>query len=224
MSQPPIPSPFDAFRTSSLGQGIDPWVFYVAEGAALAALGVVAIIMPAISSLAVEMFVGWLLFVGGCFRVAALWRKRRSPGFWWSLVSAVVAIGLGLMLIMFPVSGMFSLTIALMIVFVVEGAMSILTALDFRKHAPNWALLLISGLIDLVLAFMIYRAWPGSGLWFTGLLVGVYMIFTGMSLSLTALAARSAFMENQGDKQTEGQGSQDGASSPDFPKGAAPTA
>jgi uncharacterized membrane protein HdeD (DUF308 family) len=218
-----MPSFFDALRAPSLGAAVDPWTLYVAEGAVLIALGIVAIIMPAVSSLVVEMFVGWLLFVGGGFRIAALWRRRHSPGFWQSLFSSVVAIGLGAMLILFPVSGMLSLTLALMIMFVVEGVMSILTALDFRKHASNWGLLLISGLIDLVLAFMIYRAWPVSGLAFIGMIVGVYMIFTGMSLALTALSARTAFMAAHPEAQSKGQ-SAGGQDAPDLPKGAAPTA
>jgi uncharacterized membrane protein HdeD (DUF308 family) len=219
MSQTPIPSPFEALRAPNFGGAVDPWALYVAEGAALVALGVVAIAMPAISSLAIEMFVGWLLFVGGGFRITAIWRRRHSPGFWWSLVSATVAICLGLMLIFFPLSGMLSLTLALMIMFMVEGVMSILTALDFRKHAPNWGLLLISGLIDLVLAFMIYQSWPVSGLWFVGMLVGVYMIFTGLSLAFTAIAARAAFNAEHPESQIKNQ-----SASPDFPKGAAPTA
>jgi uncharacterized membrane protein HdeD (DUF308 family) len=211
MSQPPIPSPFEKLQTPRLGGAVDPWTFYVAEGAVLTTLGIIAIIVPAISSLVIEMFVGWLLFVGGCFRIALLYRRRHLPGFWWSLTASIVAIALGVALILFPVSGMLSLTLALMIMFVVEGVMSIFMSLDFRKHVHNWGLLLVSGLIDLVLAYMIYRAWPGSGVWFVGLLVGVYMIFTGLSLALTALAARAAARH-------------EATSSPDFRKGAAPTA
>jgi uncharacterized membrane protein HdeD (DUF308 family) len=216
MSQPPIPSPMDSLQPPTLGGSLDPWAFYVAEGAALVTLGIVAIIVPAVSSLVIEVFVGWLLLVGGVFRVATLYRRRNAPGFWWSLTAASAAILLGLMLIAFPVTGMLSLTIALMIMFIIEGITSILTALDFRKRVHNWGLLLISGLIDLVLASMIYWAWPGSGIWFVGLLVGVYMIFTGMSLALTALAARSASEGEQGQERP-------GGAAGDIPKGATPT-
>jgi uncharacterized membrane protein HdeD (DUF308 family) len=218
MSQPPIPSPFESLRPGGLAGAIDPWTFYIAEGAALVALGVVAIIVPALSSLVIEMFVGWLFLVGGCFRIAAVFKRRGTPGFWWSMISAVIAVILGGTLIAFPVSGMLTLTLALMIMFIVEGVMSILTAIDFRKRAPNWGLLLISGLIDLVLAFMIYHAWPGSGIWFVGLLVGVYMVFTGMSLAFTALAARNAASGEQLAEQAP-----DAAKPGDIPKGAAPT-
>jgi uncharacterized membrane protein HdeD (DUF308 family) len=219
MSQPPIPSPFESLRSPNLAGAIDPWTFYIAEGAALVALGVVAMIVPALSSLVIEMFVGWLFLVGGAFRIATVFKRRKAPGFWWSLISAVIAVTLGVMLIAFPLSGMLSLTLALMIMFIVEGVMSILTALDFRKHASNWALLLISGLIDLVLAYMIFHAWPGSGIWFVGLLVGVHMIFTGMSVAFTALAARNALLGEESKEQSSGPA----ASSGDMPKGAAPT-
>jgi uncharacterized membrane protein HdeD (DUF308 family) len=218
MSQPPIPSPFDSLRSAKLGGAVEPWVYYVAEGATLTALGVVAIIVPAITSLVIEMFIGWLLLVMGCFRFIAIIRRWHTPGFWQSLIASVIAVVLGGLLIIFPLGGMLTLTLALMIMFIVEGVMSILTAVDFRKHTPNWGLPLISGVIDLILAFLIYYSWPGSGVWFIGLLVGVYMIFTGLSLAFTALAAHSATSAKETAEQAPGAGKPSG-----MPKGAAPT-
>jgi uncharacterized membrane protein HdeD (DUF308 family) len=214
MSQSSMPSQFGQTQGQLLGTKIDPSSVYVAEGAVLVTLGVISIIAPAVTSLIIALFVGWLLLIGGLFRAAALYQQRHAPGFWWSAIATALAIILGLMLIIDPIRAMLSLTIVLMIMFIVEGITSILTALDFRKHVHNWGLLLFSGLIDLALAYMVYLTWPGSGIAVIGLLVGVYLIFTGMSVSLTGLASRSVAAGRKTPEQTVDQG---------FPRGSAPS-
>jgi uncharacterized membrane protein HdeD (DUF308 family) len=37
---------------------------------------------------------------------------------------------------------------------------------------------------------MIFLTWPGSGVAVVGLLVGIYLIFTGMSVAFIGLASR----------------------------------
>ncbi len=214
MSQPSIASQPGETRGGEAAPIISPSAVYVAEGAVMVTLGVIAIIAPVVSSLVIALFVGWLLLIGGLFRAAALLQKRHAPGFWWSAAAAGLAVLLGLMLIIDPIRAMLSLTIVLMIMFIVEGVGSIFTALDFRKRVHNWGLLLFSGLIDLVLAYMIYLTWPGSGVAVVGLLVGVYLIFTGMAVSLTGLASRSVAAGRKAPETPEAG----------FPHGAAPTA
>jgi hypothetical protein len=58
-------------------------------------LGFLAVAVPILATLAVEIFVGWLLFIAGLFRVVWVWRSRQMPGFAWSLLTAVLAIILG---------------------------------------------------------------------------------------------------------------------------------
>lgn len=210
MSQSTMPSPIDKLVHQVFGVRITPSTLYATEGVALVTLGVIAIIAPVVSSMIVALFVGWLLLIGGLFRAAALYEQRHAPGFWQSAIATALAILFGLMLIIDPIRAVVSLTAVLMILFVVEGVTSIVAALDFRKRVANWGLLLFSGLINLALAYMIYLTWPGSSVAVVGLIVGVHLIFTGMSASLTGLASRGVLDEGR----TPGQG---------FPRGAAPS-
>jgi uncharacterized membrane protein HdeD (DUF308 family) len=52
--------------------------------------------------------------------------------------------------------------------------------------------MLVSGIVDLILAAIILAGFPGTALWALGLLVGINMIFGGASLVGLGLAARSA--------------------------------
>lgn len=173
------------------------WKLFLAEGIVMLVLGLLAIAVPEIASLAITIFIGWLFFVGGIFRTISVLQHRAMPGFVWSLLTAVLAIVLGLILVLRPLSGVLTLTIALAIFFVIEGVSAILLAIEHRRHLPSWGWVLFSGLVDLLLAFLIWDGWPSSAAWAIGLLVGINMVFVGLSLIMTALAARTMAPEGR---------------------------
>jgi uncharacterized membrane protein HdeD (DUF308 family) len=166
------------------------WKLFLAEGIVMLVLGLLAIAVPEVASLAITILIGWLFFIGGIFRTLSVLRHRQMPGFVWSLLTAVLAIVLGLILLLRPIAGVLTLTLALVVFFVVEGVAAILLAIEHRRHLASWGWVLLSGLVDLLLAFLIWDGWPSSAGWAIGLLVGINMVFVGVSLIMTALAAR----------------------------------
>jgi uncharacterized membrane protein HdeD (DUF308 family) len=103
----------------------------------------------------------------------------------------VLGIGAGLVLLVSPGSGALSLTLILIVFFVIEGVASVMYALDHRRQLTgSWGWMLVSGIIDLILAAMVFAGLPGSAAWAIGLLVGINMIFGGSALIAMAVAAR----------------------------------
>jgi uncharacterized membrane protein HdeD (DUF308 family) len=129
--------------------------------------------------------------VSGVVGLISTFRMRNAPGFGWSLLSAVIAIAAGVILLAWPLSGVLSLTLILTAFLTIEGVASIMMALTHRHgFSARWALLLVSGLVDLFLAALIFLGLPATAAWAIGLLVGINMLFFGLSLVMTALAAR----------------------------------
>ena len=169
------------------------WKLYLVEGIVLVVLGVIAILVPPIATLAVTLVLGWLFLISGLIGLYTSFMLRQAPGFWWSLISAVLGIVVGLLLLISPLQGALSLTLVLIAFFVVEGIASIMFALEHKRElSGQWGWMLFSGLIDLVLAVIILAGLPGTAAWALGLLVGINMIFGGWALVLLALAARKA--------------------------------
>src|SRR5260370_25810957 len=166
------------------------WKLFLAQGIVMMVLGLLSVVGPILATLAVEIFVGWLFFVAGLFRAVWVWRSREMPGFAWSFLAAVLAIILGVILILRPLAGVLTLTMVLVAFFVIEGIASIIGAIEHRQHLRSWGWVLFSGIIDLLLAYLIWQGWPSSASWAIGLLVGINMLFLGLSLVMTALAAR----------------------------------
>src|SRR5690349_8908815 len=165
--------------------------FFLVEGIILLILGVLAILLPPIATLAVTIIFGWIFLIAGLIGWVTTFAARGAPGFWWSLISAVIATAAGLMLLVRPVSGAISLTLLLIAFFAAEGVASILYALEHRRELTGrWEWMAVSGVIDLVLAGIILAGLPGTAAWALGVLVGVNMIFGATALIAMALHAR----------------------------------
>ena len=167
------------------------WALFLIEGVVLLILGMFAVLVPPVATLAITILFGWLFLISGIVGLITTFWMRSAPGFWWSLISAALGIVVGLLLLTRPVGGALSLTLLLIAFFIVEGAVSIMFALDHKRElSGQWRWMLLSGIIDLALAMMILAGLPSTAAWALGLLVGINMIFGGAAMIAMALHAR----------------------------------
>jgi uncharacterized membrane protein HdeD (DUF308 family) len=139
------------------------WKLFLIEGIVLVLLGIAAILVPPIATLAFELVIGWLFLISGVVGLITTFYMRNAPGFWWSLLSAVVAIAAGLVLLRWPISGTLSLTFVLIAFFALEGIVTIMYAIDHRNQlSSRWGWMLASGVVDLILAGIIFAGLPGT--------------------------------------------------------------
>jgi uncharacterized membrane protein HdeD (DUF308 family) len=164
---------------------------FLIQGIVMVILGIFAILAPVVAGLAATIFVGWLFIIGGIIRLVATFQSRSAPGFWWSILIGVLAVVVGFIIVANPLKGILTLTMALAILFLVEGIFQIVAAIEYRKAlAASWGWLIFSGIVDIALAVLIYAGWPGTAEWAIGLLVGINLLFAGIALTMTALAAK----------------------------------
>ncbi|OAF19580.1 HdeD family acid-resistance protein [Bradyrhizobium neotropicale] len=169
------------------------WKAFLFEGILLAALGIAALILPPLASLAITIFLGWMFLISGIGGLIVTYWARNMPGFWWSLISAALAVLAGMILLARPMQAVLTLTIVLGAYFLAEGVATIMYALEHRRELNSrWSWLLISGLIDIAIAFMVIAGLPSSAEWAIGVLVGINLLFGGATLIGVALAARNS--------------------------------
>ena len=136
------------------------------------------------------IFVGWLLIFSGATHLVFGWHTRIVGAFIWELLPAVSYILVGVYLLLHPVAGLESLTLALAIYLFAEAILELILSFRLRPMASSrW--LLVDGIITLILAVLIWRTWPSSTAWVIGTLVGISMLFSGVSRLMLSLAARS---------------------------------
>lgn len=188
MNQPLEPTDLQRRVASAIH---DHWVLFLIEGIILVLLGMAAIVVPVIATLAFTLVIGWLfLIAGGVGLVTTFW-MRQAPGFWWALLSAVVSIVAGALLLRWPITGTVSLTLVLISFFTIEGILTIMYAIEHRAQlSSRWGWMLASGVVDLILAGIIFAGLPETAAWALGLLVGINLVFGGTAMIGMALAAR----------------------------------
>lgn len=169
------------------------WKFFLIEGIVLLILGTIAVGVPPVATVAVELFIGWLILLSGVLGLVMTFQTRGSPGFGWSLLSALLGIVVGVVLLIWPLSGVLSLTVMLTAFLTLEGVASIMYALAHRRESSSrWELMLVSGIVDLILAGLILAGLPGTAAWAIGLIVGINLLFGGVALIAMALQARGS--------------------------------
>jgi uncharacterized membrane protein HdeD (DUF308 family) len=142
----------------------------------LAALtGVAAVAVPLIASVAITIFIGWILVVAGVIAgVHAISHRAALRG-----LDALLTLLAGLYLLIFPLSGTVSLTFVLAVWLCASGVLSLIAAVR-RRDAPDMAITALGGVISLILGVLIAVNLPSSAGWAIGLLVGINLIFWGV--------------------------------------------
>lgn len=157
------------------------WRLFLAEGVFFIILGLCAIVVPQFFTVAIVVFLGWILLFGGIVHVSRAFVFQNMPGFGGWLFMGVLQVLVGLLFITKPVAGALTLTMLMTLFFALEGIAKISLALMMRPLA-NWGFILFSGFTALVFALIIWFSWSESAHWLLGLFLGINMIFLGWSL------------------------------------------
>lgn len=165
------------------------WGWLLALGLLWVALGILAFLAPFAASVAFTYLLGGLFAVGGVAQTIHAFATRGWRGQTLHVASGLLWLALGLVLLIFPLSGVLSLTLVLSAFFIVIGAMRAMFALQHRG-TRRWGWMLFSALLAIAVGGLIWFQWPSSALWAIGVLVGVELIFSGWAMVNLALAAR----------------------------------
>ena len=160
-------------------------------GVLLIGLGMLAVASPLVAALAVNVLVAWLIILAGVVHLIVAFHTREAGSMIWRVLVGLAYVCFGAYLVARPAVGVASLTLVLASLFLVEGILNIVL---FFRVGPllrsNW--ILLDGIVTLLLGLMIYMQWPSSSAWAIGTLVGVSMIFSGVTRVMISLAVRKA--------------------------------
>ena len=140
-------------------------------------LGILAVLSPMVSGLAVAIMVAILLVIAGVTRLVYAFQG----GGFWTGVFGVLAIAAGLFMLGRPLPGLISLTMVLIAYFLAMGISEIVAAIQIRP-TQGWGFVLFSGIVSVILGFLIWNQWPLSAAWAIGVLVGIQLLFAGMTM------------------------------------------
>ena len=181
----------EAFR-SAMREAIRRHSFwYLVQGILLLIGGALAIIYPLVSAVAVVLLLGWLLILSGMIQGLGLFGARHVPHFWLQMISAILAILIGFLFLRDPGQGLVTITLLLIIFFMIEGVSKIVFALTIRP-LPHWGWVLASGIVGVLLSVFLLTYLPITAVWLVGLLLGIQLISVGAAITTLAWQVRKA--------------------------------
>ena len=163
------------------------WFMFL--GLALVVAGLLAIAFPLAGSLAVEVWAAIALIIAGVAQCAHAFAARGWQGIVYSLAIGVLYLVTGVMLWLNPMKGIVTLTVLLAASILIDGVLTTMLAFRIRGH-DGWFWMLISGIVGIVVAFLIWRQLPVSATWALGTLLGCNLIFSGIAFAALARSAQ----------------------------------
>jgi uncharacterized membrane protein HdeD (DUF308 family) len=153
-------------------------------------VGFLAILVPEIFGQALVIFFGWLLVFGGAAHLAYAWqiRHHHGSGLWWGILLGIIYMAIGVYMLMHPAAGLASLTVILAIYLFMEAAVELMMSFYLRRlKGSGW--LMFDGIITFILAVLIFKTWPSSSAWVIGTLIGISILFSGITRLMFSLSA-----------------------------------
>jgi uncharacterized membrane protein HdeD (DUF308 family) len=166
-------------------------LWYLVQSALMIVGGIIALFYPILSSFAVVLFLGWVLIISGIVQGISLIGAQNVPHFWLQLISVVLSVIIGVLLLRHPGAGLLTITLLLIVFFMVEGISKLIFALTIRPF-PNWGWVLASGIVGILLSFYLWASLPITAVWLLGVLLGIQLICEGAALGYLAWQARQS--------------------------------
>jgi uncharacterized membrane protein HdeD (DUF308 family) len=167
------------------------WGWFVALGIALIVLAVIAWLDVIAVTIAGTIFIGAMLLVGGVFQVIHAFMTKGWQSLLLSLLCGALSIIAGVLIMTEPLKGALVLTILVVAALIVGGVIRIMIGFRHREMA-HWGWLVVSGVISLIVAGLLYASLPWSGLWVLGTLIAVELLVQGIGWLSFGLALRKA--------------------------------
>jgi uncharacterized membrane protein HdeD (DUF308 family) len=163
--------------------------WYLLQSGLMVLAGVLALVYPALSLVAVLTFLGWLLIVSGVVQGISLIGARAVPHFWLQLISVALFVVVGALFLRNPGESLLAATLLLIVFFMIEGMSKVILALTIRPF-PNWGWVLLSGGVWIVGSLFLWASIPTTTLWLLGMLFGIGLICEGLALGHLAWRVR----------------------------------
>jgi uncharacterized membrane protein HdeD (DUF308 family) len=155
----------------------------------LGALGLAMVSLMTVASVAVF---GALAVIGGVVQLSLSFLSAGRRNTWIGVALGVLYVVAGLLMINNPVAASMVLTLFLAGALIGLGIARISFWLQHRAHR-YWIWSVVSGVVSILLGFLIIAQWPISALWVIGLFVSLEMIFHGAAaIGLAAEKRRPA--------------------------------
>ena len=149
-------------------------------GILLVILGIAVIFLPFFSTVVIETWIGLILASAGVSGIVYAIQTKMEDGFIWKLLLGGLYIATGILLFVYPLTGVLTLTLLLGSFLLTEGVFETILAFKLKPQA-NWGWVLANGIVTIGLGAIVWFQWPSDAAWLIGTIVGASVLSTGIA-------------------------------------------
>lgn len=142
-------------------------------------IGLAGILFPTVLTFVTTIFVAYLMLIAGISSAWFTWVSNRND--WAGWLKSIVLIGVASYIFIDPLQGVATLGLVLSFYFFMDAFAGFGLALSLRPE-KIWMLWLFNAFTSLVLGVLFVVGWPMSSLYLIGILVGISLLFDGITL------------------------------------------
>ena len=188
-NQPLSTSAIPPFIVHELERLKQHWWWFLVLGVLLVIGGIVALAYPFASSVGIIVVLGTVLIISGVATVVGAFWAGKWSAFFLQLLVGILYVMAGMVIRDVPLESVALLTLFIAASFVVVGVLRVVISLVERF--PQWGWALLNGVITMIAGLIIYDSFPSSALWVIGLLVGLELLFNGLTWIMLSLTLRN---------------------------------
>ena len=163
------------------------------SGSIFVLVGAIGIIFPAFMSVTTVMLVAYLMMFAGISAGLLTYKSNKED--WAGWLKSFILVFASFVLLYYPLQGAAALGLIFAIYFFTDAFAGFGLAFSLKPQ-KIWLVWLFNAITSLVLGVLFVIGWPKSSLFLIGLLVGISLLFDGVSLLLGG-----AFVEDVDDKE-----------------------
>jgi uncharacterized membrane protein HdeD (DUF308 family) len=157
--------------------------------------GLAAIFLPFLAGIAISIAIAWLLLFAGVIHLFFGWHTRSAGAVIWKILVGLAYLFAAFYILDHPGRGLLTLTLVLAFYLFFEGIFEAVIYTQLRRfRGSGW--FLFDAIVTIILGIMIFMSWPVSSVWAVGTLIGISILFSGISrLSYALMGRRVAAVE-----------------------------
>ena len=166
------------------------WGWFVAQGVVTLLFGLVALFWPGVTLVTLVMLVAVYIFaIGVMLFVRGLMKSKKAQSWWFGALMGVVSAGLGVYLLFNPNIAIGTFLTVVGVLLLVRGVFDLFLAAYVIKGKDGRALWVLSGIVGIIAAIVLWRYLVEAGTAFVWVL-GLYAMIAGIVSLIYAYRAR----------------------------------
>jgi uncharacterized membrane protein HdeD (DUF308 family) len=159
-------------------------------GVLIVLVGIIALMAPLATGVVAVYILAWSVIFAGVAQIAYAFQAHSGGRIALEVILGLVYIAAGIYILRNPLASLLTLTLLLGILLLGYAVVALILAFQMRP-SKGWGWVLFEAVVTAIFGLMVIAHWPINSVFLIGTLVGVSIVFRGVSRIMVSQQIRS---------------------------------